>query len=114
MGRPVPVDVLDLSRTHVLVRSLRRIAPGVPVAVRLTAGNVVVSVFGQVTQSYLVPLPSGRLGYQVTVVWTSGGAVSAVGSTMATLAPGPDTLILVSEVPQSSEALLATFDLTAP
>jgi hypothetical protein len=112
MGRPVPVDVLDLSRTRVLVRSLRRIAPGASVAVRLTAGKVVVSVFGQVTQSYLVPLPTGRVGYEVTVAWTSGAAVSALGSTAATLAPAPDTLLLVSEVSQSSEALLAIFDLT--
>lgn len=114
MGRPVPVDVLDLSGTHALVRSLRRVSPGVAVAVRLTAGRVVVSVLGHVTQSYLVPLPSGRFGYEVTLAWTSGAAVSALGSATASSAPAPDTLLLISEVSQSSEALLAIFELTAP
>jgi hypothetical protein len=106
--------VLDLSRTHALVRSIRRIAPGARVSVRLTAGDVVVSVVGHVTRSYLVPLPTGRFGYEVTVAWTSGAAVSAAGSAAVSLAPAPDTLLLFSEVSQSSEALLAMFDLTAP
>ena len=114
MVRPIPVDVLDLSRTHVLLRSLRRIAPGVGVSVRLTSGNVVVSVLGHVTRSYLVPLSTSRMAYEVTVAWTSGAAVSSSGSTVASLAPAPDTLVLVSEVSQSSEALLTVFDLKAP
>jgi hypothetical protein len=92
------------------MRSSRRITPGQDVVVRMSTLDFTLTVRGQVTRSYLVPLANGRVGYDATVLLPEPTTFSVVGHDADTAPSMADECVLTGTAPQSSAELLAIFD----